>query len=353
MSFWHSQFVNMRRLIFVAAMSVISLFGARDLQIYFIDVEGGKSVLFVSPSGESMLFDAGWPRTENGSLSNDRILEAVHAAGLKRLDFVVVSHFDIDHLGDLKGLASQIPIGHFFDHGEVQATAEGTVNAKNRFAPYRAFRETIGYTTVKPGDKIPIHGLDVQVVSAGGKSIAEPLPHAGAPNPLCGQYKQAKSLPDDREDDQSIGLLITFGEFRMLDLADLEAHLSRDLVCPNNLIGTVDVYNVNVHGQYKGIAPELVGSLRAPVAIQANGPRKGADSQTWPILKMTPGLKDIWQLHFSLNAAPNENPPDNFIANLDGKDGYKWIEISASQDGRFTVTNSRNSFRKIYKKEGR
>ncbi len=150
------------------------------------------------------------------------------------------------------------------------------------------------------------------------------------------------------EDDQSIGLLIGFGEFRMLDLADLEAHLSHDLVCPNNLIGAVDVYNVNVHGQIKGIAPELAGVVRAPVMIQANGPRKGADAQTWPILQATPGLKDIWQVHYSLNAGANANPADNFIANPDGKDEYKWIKISAARDGSFTVTNSRNGFTKSY-----
>jgi len=343
----------MTRLIALFALLAGSLAGARNLDIYFIDVEGGKSVLVASPSGQSMLFDAGWPTPNNGSASNDRIVEAVQAAGLKRLDFVVISHFDVDHLGDVAQLAAKISIGHLFDHGEIQVTEAGAARAKQRFATYQALREKIGYTTVKPGDKIPIKGIDVQVLSAAGKVIAKPLPHAGAPNPLCGSYKQAEALPSDIEDDQSIGLLITSGRFRMLDLADLEAHASHDLVCPNNLIGTVGVYNVNVHGQFKGIAPELAGALKAPVMIQANGPRKGADAQTWPILRATPGLKDIWQLHYSLNAGPNANPPDNFVANPDGKDGFKWIRISAARDGSFTVTNSRNGFSKRYTKEGR
>ncbi len=343
----------MVRLIAIAALCCASLFGTRNLEIYFIDVEGGKSVLFVSPSGQSMLFDAGWPNTVNGSVSNDRILDAVHAAGLKRLDFVVISHFDIDHLGNVEALASKIPVGHFFDHGEIQFTEAGAAGAKRRFAPYQAFREKIGFTTVKPGDKIPIKGLDVEVLSSASKLIAKPLRYAGAPNPLCAQYKQADALPSDIEDDQSIGLLITFGKFRMLDLADLEAHLSHDFVCPNNLLGTVDVYNVNVHGQYKGIAPEMIGAVRAPVVIQANGPKKGADAQSWPILKAAPGLKDIWQLHYSLNAGPTGNPPADFVANPDGQDGYKWIALSASHNGQFTVTNSRNGFRKSYQHEGR
>ena len=307
-------------------------------------------MLMVSSSGQSMLFDAGWPTPNNGSASNDRIVEAVRAAGVKRIDFLVISHFDVDHMGDVAQLASRVSIGHIFDHGEVQATEAGAARARQRFSPYGAVREKIGYTTLKPGDRIPIKGIDVQVLSAGGKRITKPLPHAGQPNALCESYSQAAALPSDVEDDQSIGLLITSGGFRMLDLADLEAHDSRDLVCPNNLIGSVDVYNVNVHGQFKGIAPELAGALQAPVMIQANGPRKGADAQTWPVLLHTPGLQDIWQLHYSLNAGPNANPPDDFVANPDGNDGFKWIKISADRDGSFVVTNSRNGFSKHYTK---
>ncbi len=335
-----------RRLLFLAVLLTAPLLGARTLDIYFIDVEGGKAVLLVSPAGQSMLFDAGWPNVNNGSLSNDRIVEAAHAAGLKRLDRVVISHFDIDHLGDVAGLNAKIPIGHLFDHGEIQYTGAGAAGAKKRFAPYAAIREKIGYTTVKPGDRIPLKGIDVRVLSAAGKRITKPMPEAGAPNPLCASYPQKDALPSDVEDDQSIGLLITYGRFRLLDLADLEAHDSRDLVCPNNLIGAVDVYNVNVHGQFKGIAPELVGAIRAPVMIQANGARKGADAQTWPILRAAPGLKDIWQLHYSLNA--KDNPPEDFIANPEGADAFQWIKVSAASDGSFTVVNSRNGFRKQY-----
>jgi competence protein ComEC len=343
----------MIRLITIFALVAGSLKASRNLDIYIIDVEGGKSVLMVSPSGQSLLVDAGWPTPINGSTSNDRILEAFHAAGLRRIDFLVISHFDIDHLGDVTQLASKIPIGHIFDHGEMQGSEASVARASQGFALYRSTRDRIGYTTVSPGDRIPIREIDVQVLSAAGKLMTKSMPHAGDPNPLCGSYRQAEAMASDIEDDQSVGLLITSGRFRMLDLADLEAHPSHDLVCPNNLIGTVDVYNVNVHGQFKGIAPELVGALRAPVMIQANGARKGADAQTWPVLRGTPGLKDIWQVHYSVSAGPNANPPDDFIANPDDSDGFKWIKISAARDGSFTVTNSRNGFSKHYTKEKR
>ena len=310
---------------------------ARDLEISVIDVEGGKAMLLVSPSGQSMLFDAGWPALRGRPSSTERIVEAVKAAGVSRIDFLVISHYDIDHIGDIPELASRIPVGKIFDHGDFQSSDR---QAMQRFEAYAAVRDKIGHAVLHPGDRLPISAVTVEVLAAAGRLTSK----SGSPNPLCAVYKQADEIASDVEDNQSIGLLITFGKFRMLDLADLEAHRSHDLVCPDNRIGTVDVYNVNVHGQFKGIAPELVGTVRAPVIIQANGARKGADSQTWPALRSAPGVRDIWQLHFSLNAGKDENPPDDFIANLEPTDGFKWIRISVLSDGTFHVVNTRNGF---------
>jgi beta-lactamase superfamily II metal-dependent hydrolase len=332
-------------LIWILALCATPLTAAKNLDVYVIDAEGGKAVLLVSPTGQSMLVDAGWPAGNNRPASTDRIVEAARAAGVKRIDHLVITHFDIDHIGDVPDLISKIPVGHFYDHGDLQTT---NAQAMQRFATYAAVRGNAAHTVLKINDRIPIEGVDVQVVSAGGQLITKPLAKAGMRNTLCGRYQQAEALASDAEDDRSVGLLITLGKFRMLDLADLEAHLSHDLVCPVNLIGKVSVYNVNVHGQFKGIAPELVGALEAPVIIQANGARKGADAKTWSVLRNAPGLKDIWQLHFSLNAGKDGNPPEDFVANLEGNDGFKWIRISAEKSGTFTVTNTRNEFSKTY-----
>ncbi len=328
-----SQLIKLACLIGIAAAAPMA---AKDLDIYVIDVEGGKSVLLVSPSGQSMLFDAGWAPSSNRQSSTAHIVEAIKAASLSRIDFLVISHFDIDHIGNVPELAAAIPIGRVFDHGGSQTN--------ERFAAYAAVRDKIGHTVLKPGDKLPIQGIDIEVLTADGQHIHK----KGQLNRLCGIYTQAPVITTDAEDNRSIGLLISYGKFRMLDLADLEAHDSRDLVCPSNMIGHVSVYNVNVHGQFKGIAPELIGVLNAPIILQANGPKKGADAQTWPVLKAAPGLKDIWQLHTSLNASSESNPPDNFIANLEPSDGFKWLKISASKSGGFTIANSRNGFAKSY-----
>src|ERR1700726_4602639 len=89
---------------------------AKTLDFYTIDVEGGKSVLIVSPSGESMLFDGGWPRAAKREASADRIVQTANAAGLKPIDHLGISPFDVDHMGDVPQLASKIRVGHIYDH---------------------------------------------------------------------------------------------------------------------------------------------------------------------------------------------------------------------------------------------
>ena len=328
------------------ALLATSLTAAKNLDIYVIDVEGGKAVLLVSPTGQSMLIDAGWPASNNRTASTDRIVEAARVAGLKRIDYLVITHFDIDHIGDVPDLVSKIPVGHIFDHGDLQTS---NTQAMQRFASYAAVRDRIGHTVLNVGDRVPIEGVDVRVVSADGKLITKPLAGAGAHNALCDRYRQADTLASDAEDDRSIGLMIAFGKFRMLDLADLEAHLSHDLVCPNNLIGPVSVYNVNVHGQFKGIAPELVGAVAGSGdRSRRTGREKARMRRRGLYCKGAAGLKDIWQVHYSLNAGKGANPPDDFIANLEGTDGFKWIQISAEKSGVFTVTNTRNGFSRRY-----
>src|SRR4051794_25580781 len=222
---------SLMRMTFLLVLLATSLMAAKNLEIYVIDAEGGKAVLLVSPTGRSMLIDAGWPASNSRPASTDRIVEAARTAGLKRIDCLVITHFDVDHIGDVPDLVSKIPVGHIFDHGDLQTS---NAHAMQRFASYAAVRDKLGHTVLKVGDLVPIDGVEVRVLSADGKLITRPLAGAGAHNALCDRFGQADTLASDTEDDRSIGLMIGFGKFRMLDLADLEAHLSHDLVCPNN-----------------------------------------------------------------------------------------------------------------------
>src|ERR1035441_8031692 len=174
------------RLLFLVSLTPLVVFSApaKTLDVYTIDVEGGKSVLFVSPTGESMLLDAGWPAAGNRPASTDRIVAALKGAGLKQLDYLVITHFDIDHLGDVPALAERFPIRHILDHGQIQFPAGGATSSP-RFNAYVELRQKIGHTVLKPGDKVPLKGVDIEVVASAGQLLAKPLKGAGAPNPLC------------------------------------------------------------------------------------------------------------------------------------------------------------------------
>lgn len=330
-----------------AALLASPIYSAGGLDVYVIDVEGGKALLAVSPSGESLLMDAGWP-AGFGPKDRDlnRIVETAKAAGLKQIDYVVITHLDIDHVGDLAGLSAAIPVKHVVDNGPLQTTGKGV---EARYKAYAEQRDKLDHIVVKAGDKIPLKGVDVTVVAAATKLIQKPLPGAGAANGLCSSNPAPAEIPGDLEDNMSIGLLFTLGKFRMLDLADLESAYSYRLMCPNNLIGNVDVYQVNVHGQEKGVTPALAHGVRPRVAILGNGARKGGDPASWPILRGTPGLEDIWQVHYSVAGGKDNNPAEDYISNLEANCQGKAIRISARPDGSFTVVNGRNGFEKVYK----
>jgi competence protein ComEC len=316
---------------------------AKNLEVYFVDVEGGQATLVVPPGGDSMLIDTGWPGYNRRDAN--RIAAAAKAAGVKRIDYLVITHFHMDHVGGVPQLAEKLPIRNFVDHG---TSVETDKNAQILFAEYSARRDKGNHITVKPGDTIPVKELDVRVVAAAGAAIASPLPGAGQPNPDCASFQ--KQDADPTENAQSVGLAITFGSFRMVDLGDLTWNKEYALVCPENKIGRADVFVVSHHGTNISNSPQLVHALAPRVAIMDNGARKGGTPQAWQILHDTPGIQDIWQLHFAVAGGKDHNSSDTVIANLDEACQGEWLKLTAMRDGSFTVVNSRNKFEKTYKK---
>jgi competence protein ComEC len=202
---------------------------------------------------------------------------------------------------------------------------------------------------VKPGDTIPVKGVTIQVLTAAGEHIQSALPGAGQPNSLCASVQKKET--DKSENARSLGTLLSYGSFRFLDLGDLTWNKELELVCPNNLIGAVDVYLTTHHGLGQSGNPAIVQAIHPRVAIMNNGGRKGGDPAAWQIIKDSPGLQDIWQLHYSVAGGAEHNARDSFIANVDEQgDEGKYMRLSAQQDGSFTVYNSRNKFEKSYPK---
>jgi competence protein ComEC len=322
---------------------------AKSLQIYFIDVEGGQSTLIVDPLGESLLIDTGWHDFKGRDA--DRIMVAAKAAGIDHIDDLLLTHYHSDHAGGVVQLASRIKINTFLDHGA------NTENAADTRATFEAYEKVAAHgkrISVKPGDKIPFRGISVQVLAAAGETISAPLPGAGQPNPVCASEPEA--LADPSENSQSVGVLITYGSFRFIDLGDLTTRGELKLACPNNLIGTADLYLITHHGTaHPGTgdssnAPAIVDALHPRVAIMNNSAIKGGHPIAWQTVHNSPGLQDLWQLHYAVLGGDDHNSAEQFIANVGGDDKGNYITVSAQPNATFTVTNSRNNYTKTYTK---
>jgi competence protein ComEC len=316
----------------------------KPLEIDFIDVEGGQATLIVSPSGESVLVDAGWPGF-NGR-DADRIAAAAKKAGLTRIDYLIVTHYHTDHVGGVPAIAAKLPIGTFVDHGD---TVEHDQQGDALYRAYLQVRDKEKHLQAKPGDTIPIKGLDVRVVTAAGEHITTPLPQGGQPNPLCASFPARD--PDPSENARSVGIVVTFGAFRFVDLGDLTWNKEHDLFCPNNEIGPVDLYLTTHHGLNQSNAPVAVHAMRPRVAVMNNGAKKGGSPEAWQTVHDSPELLDLWQVHYAVAGGADHNVAEKFIANMDETTWFG-ITVTAQRDGSFTVTNTRNGQSKRYPSRG-
>jgi len=340
---------------------------AKTLDIYVVDVEGGNAVLFVTPSGQSVLIDTG-----NGGAGAvrdaERVATAVRDAGLKQIDHLIITHYHNDHIGALSELAARVPIVEFIDHGPNTQPGPNIDPVMQRYAElYSKAKHTI----VKPGDKIAVADLDWRIVTAAAQTIKAPLPGAGKPNPYCANFKAQDAALT--EDDQSVGSFITFGKFSTMHLGDLTLNRQFDLMCPVNRLGSVALLLMGRHGNVN--SELLVHPLHPRAAIMNNGTRKGGQPDSMKIVFSSPGLEDVWQEHFSQLSGQEYTAPGMFIANAvdnqqpaiptqpmpvpaqgqqaspppqhDGTAYY--FKVSARADGTFSVTNTRNGFTKDYR----
>jgi competence protein ComEC len=342
------------------------------LDIYVTDVEGGNGTLFVTPAGESVLIDTG---NAIGAVRDaGRIMDAVRDAHLTQIDHLILTHYHADHFGGMEELAKQIPIREFIDHGP---NVQEGVGADWERDVYPKLYAKTKHIVAKPGDRIALKGIDWRIVASAGEVISRAaLPGANRPNPECARFQD---FDNNMEDPMSVASYITFGKFRTAHLGDLPRKMEFKMMCPNTSLPPVDLFLGLHHGVESSNSPVMVHALRPRVAIMNNGTRKGGDPATMMSVHTSPGLEDLWQIHFSQLSGQEFTQPGMFIANgidevsavmpmrpmaapAPGAAGIQpapvhngrayWIKVSAKMDGSFTVTNQRNGFSKTYATPG-
>lgn len=329
---------------------------AKTLDIYFIDVEGGQSTLIVTPARQALLIDTGFagsgqfqtkPGDPRQARDANRIVAAAHDAGVEQIDYLLITHFHADHDGGVVELAQLMPIRTFIDHGSVASDAEknvaGTMDAFNAYATVRARGQ---HLEPKPGDRLPLKGVEAVVVSSATATLPRPLAGASGHNSVCAAA--AREAQDPNENPRSTGIALRFGKFRFLDVGDLTGKPLFDLACPNDLIGAVDVYLVAHHGGADAAEPATFAAFKPRAAILNNGATKGGALEMFTFLHSAKGVGDVWQLHRS-NAAANENFATERIANLDEQTAH-WIKLRANEDGSFQILNGRTGLWTRYAK---
>jgi competence protein ComEC len=363
-----------------SALTVPALAAEGTLKIVSIDVEGGGGTLFVTPEGKSLLIDTGWPSgagllpsPDGAQNSADRIVAAAKKLGLSKIDYVIITHYHMDHVGGVFDLVKRIPVDTFIDHGpnaEHLAPSEKVPPDLAGGAPdqlYPKYLEIIKghkHIVAKPGQVITIGSMTDTIVSSDGVTLAKPLPGAGAPIPACDTAESKSTKADGGEENtRSVASLLRFGKVSIAMFGDLSWKKERELSCPTGKLGHVNLLIVTQHGSNISSNPASIADMRPDIALMGMGGKKGGDGDPIKLIKSSPGLMGFWQTHESF-AHPAWSGDKNMIANLNPPaaaiaahakqmftappDQGHAIHAEITKDGQVTMTNDRNGFSKTY-----
>lgn len=323
-------------LVICGLLSASSFAGSGDkrFDVYWVDVEGGAATLMVTPRGESILIDTGNP----GFRDPDRIAQvATKVAGLRQIDHLIITHYHGDHYGGAAPLSKLLPIKTVYDNAEWEGMPEKPSKEYREFKCERRVQ-------INPGDVLSVGQLagkdspQVKLTCLGTRQqFIKPAADAPANTDVCSDARMKNR--DGSDNANSVVMLIEFGPWRFLDAGDLTWNVEEKLVCPTNLVGKVDVYQVTHHGLDASNNPLVLRSVEPIVAIMNNGVTKGCLPEVFANLKETKSLEAIYQMHKNLRPdGATNNVEDEFIANKDKECNGEYIHLSVAPDGKsYTV----------------
>jgi len=348
------------------------------LKVISIDMEGGGGTLFVTPEGKSLLIDTGWPSNfglvpspDGAKNSADRVVAAAKKLGVSKIDYLIITHYHMDHVGGIQDLVARMPVDTFIDHGpNREELAPNATPDDRKGAPvvlYPKYLETIKghkHIVAKPGQVIQIGSLTDTIVASDGMVLSKPLPGAGTPNAACKTAEALSTRPDGGEENaRSVASLLAFGTVKIAMFGDLSWKKEHELSCPVTRLGHVNVLIATQHGSNISSNPASIADMKPDIAVIGAGGKKGGDEAPIKTIKASPGLLGLWQTHENYahpewtadkNMVANLNPPASVIASM-AKQQYTAppdeghaIHLEIAKNGSVTVTNDRNGFSKTY-----
>jgi len=363
-----------------SAFSIPAFAQQGTLKIVSVDVEGGGGTLFVTPEGRSLLIDTGWPANygllpspDGAKNSAERIAAAAKKLGLTKIDYLITTHYHMDHVGGVVDLVKLMPVDTFIDHGpNVEHLPPGVKDDPQLpgGAPdilYPKYLEVIKghkHIVAKPGQVIQIGSMTDTIVTSNGAVLSKPLAGAGAPNPAC-DTAPAKSTKGDggEENVRSVASVLKFGKVSIAMFGDLSWRKERELSCPTGKLGHVNLLIVTQHGSNISSNPASIADMRPDIALMGSGGKKGGDEEAIKTIKASPGLMALWQTHESFahpewsgdkNMIANLNPPASAVAahakelfTVPPDQGHA-IHAEITAEGKITMTNDRNGYSKTY-----
>jgi len=364
-----------------SALAAPALAADGTLKIVSIDVEGGGGTLFVTPEGKSLLIDTGWPSgagllpsPDGAQNSADRIAAAAKKLGLSKIDYLIITHYHMDHVGGVQDLVKRIPVDTFIDHGpNAEHLKPGEIVPPDLAggAPdqlYPKYLETIKghkHIVAKPGQVIDIGSMTDTIVASDGVVLSKPLAGAGQPIAACDTVESKATRADGGEENtRSVASLLKFGKVSIAMFGDLSWKKERELSCPVGKLGHVNLLIVTQHGSNISSNPASIADMHPDIALMGMGGKKGGDEDPIKTIKASPRLMGFWQTHESFahpawgadnkNMVANLNPPAATIAAhvkqmfTSPPDQGHAIHAEITKDGKVTMTNDRNGFSKTY-----
>lgn len=337
------------------AFSLSVPLAAKDLRLIAIDVEGGAANLYITPNSKSLLIDTGFPAGMGGprpiagavsppmTSSAERIAAAARAAGLKRIDHVLITHYHLDHIGGVFDLLPLIEIGAFIDHGPnreqpMAGTTPGPDAPGNAYARYLAIIAGKPHRVMKTGDTLVIDGLRITAVASDGDVLAKPMRGAGKAGTAC-ETNVTEARDGGEENWRSLGVVMRWGKARIVSLGDATLRLENRLACPTDVIGSVDLMFASNHGSENAGSEALYRTLKPRIVLVSNGPIKGADRSVLDRLKKLPAPPVVWQMHVATRA-PEANTAPERIANVDATTDSNLV-LTIGESGAIDIENPR------------